>query len=248
MEFIWLAAGAACAAYSVITLLTQPFHLGLLVPAGVGSLAVLLGLAPAGSLLQSVCAILLLLFAAGFSLLILLLGLGSRPSPIPDAGPRWILVPGYALYKGQMTGILQRRLDTAILLLQEHPESRILVTGGAPRKGPAEAQRMREYLLSRGIEDSRIMIEEKSASSYQNLLHCKALWEASGKPSVCLVTSSFHMLRMRMTAKHLHFPMDFIPAPVPCGLLAVEAAREGILLVKTALFGYASMAWANGRL
>jgi len=238
----WIPAAAAVI-YSVLLIRREPFHLGLMIPATAAAAMVAAQFAPLRTAAQT---LLVLILAAGI-LTGCALAIGCRTGK-SEKSPQWILVPGYALHKGRMTKTLQMRLDRAEMLARLHPQCRILLSGGAPRGGPTEAAVMKEYLMQRGIHPDRILTEDESASSWQNMAACKALWDAAGQPETLLVTSGFHMLRMRWTAKAAGLRVTPHAAPSPLFSLPAEAAREAILLLKNALFGFASMAWANGKL
>ena len=66
---------------------------------------------------------------------------------------------------------LARRLDAALAYLEENPKAYVVVSGGqGAGEDISEAEAMRRYLAARGIEESRILMEDKSMSTLENFL------------------------------------------------------------------------------
>ena len=74
---------------------------------------------------------------------------------------------------------------------------------------------MQAYLVKHGIEDSRIWMEEKATSTWENLSYSMALIEekTGARPScVGIVSNEFHMFRAGLMAKEMGLEMVGIPA------------------------------------
>ena len=59
---------------------------------------------------------------------------------------------------------------------------------------------MAEYLLDKGIEENRILIEDKSTNTVENIKNSKGLLEEPYN-GVGIVTNNFHMFRAVQIAK-----------------------------------------------
>ncbi|PSH61684.1 hypothetical protein CU102_26825 [Phyllobacterium brassicacearum] len=126
--------------------------------------------------------------------------LAEKPNTdIPTVpGKVMIVALGYALMKdGTADKPLLDRLDVALKAAQAHPTARIMVTGGQPQAGLTEGDVMMKWLVERGIDRDRILIEDKSKDTVGNVLNVANLLKRHTADSVILVTSSSHMRRAR---------------------------------------------------
>jgi uncharacterized SAM-binding protein YcdF (DUF218 family) len=124
--------------------------------------------------------------------------------PIPDRIDGIVVLGGgvnpvIAAARHQISvGDASERLFTASTLARLHPEARIIVSGGeagiAP-KGFTEAAVMRDVLISQGIDESRIEIENKSRNTYENALNSLRLAQPKRGETWLIVTSGWHMPR-----------------------------------------------------
>lgn len=127
--------------------------------------------------------------------------LAERPNvEVPKAhGQVAIVVLGYALARdGSMQKPLLDRLEAARKAAEAYPAARIMVTGGQPQSGVTEGDVMMRWLVERGIDRDRIMIEDKSKDTVGNALNVAALLRRHGAEAIVLVTSSSHMRRARL--------------------------------------------------
>lgn len=86
----------------------------------------------------------------------------------------YIVVLGAQLKTTGPSRVLQYRLDTAYEYLTAHPDTKVIVSGGQGSNEPAsEAQGMCDYLVKRGIEPDRIILEDKSVNTEQNIRFSK---------------------------------------------------------------------------
>ncbi|MGH6862372.1 MAG: ElyC/SanA/YdcF family protein [Phyllobacterium sp.] len=112
------------------------------------------------------------------------------------AGRTMIVALGYALAKdGTAEKPLLDRLDVALKAAQANPDARVMVTGGQPQAGVTEGDVMMKWLVERGIDRDRILIEDKSKDTVGNVLNVANLIRRHTADNVILVTSSSHMRR-----------------------------------------------------
>jgi uncharacterized SAM-binding protein YcdF (DUF218 family) len=125
-------------------------------------------------------------------------GQGANAAPAPTA----IVVLGSGLLGSQPTPTLQARLNTAIEHARRYPEIPILTAGGLGRyQTITEAQAMADYLIANGVSPQRLILENRSVSTHQNLLFAKPLLPANA--NILLITSDFHMRRSQAIARKL---------------------------------------------
>lgn len=118
---------------------------------------------------------------------------------VPDNLPQSkhaIVILGYALADdGTLREPLIERLKVGLAAANKNPNSKIIVTGGVPKQGNTEAKLMKEWLMSNGIAEERILTEDKSTDTVENALFTTAILEKEGLKDVTLVTSASHMRR-----------------------------------------------------
>ncbi|MDF2811293.1 MAG: YdcF family protein [Microvirga sp.] len=108
----------------------------------------------------------------------------------------------------------ERVLDT-IGLAYRHPQARLLISGGGGMvfsDGTAEAPIIAAYLRTIGIESSRIIVEDRSRTTYENALHSRSLANPQPGERWLLVTSAWHMPRAIGVFRAAGFPV--VPYPV----------------------------------
>jgi uncharacterized SAM-binding protein YcdF (DUF218 family) len=118
--------------------------------------------------------------------------------------PQALVVLGSSTPNGQASPTLARRLDKALSLAQLYPQSLVVVSGGKDfGQTLSEAQVMGDYLRKRGLETSRIVQEEASTSTHENLLfsHSLLVQRRLSKHLCIIVTSDFHTLRASLIAR-----------------------------------------------
>lgn len=123
------------------------------------------------------------------------------------------IVLGLALENGSPTSDLLARLDTARAYLEEHPEARLILTGGnADEPGRTEAAVMRDILAERGVADERMVLEDRAETTRENFRNTAKLIDPS--EPVVLISSNYHMDRAVQTAKAAGFSNVLrLPAP-----------------------------------
>lgn len=107
----------------------------------------------------------------------------------------YLVVLGAQMKANGPSKALQYRLDEAIVYLEKNGETKVIVSGG---KGPdehiSEAQGMYNYLIQKGISYDRIIMEDKSENTFQNLTYSAKLLNKE-KDRVGVVTNNFHVFR-----------------------------------------------------
>jgi len=94
------------------------------------------------------------------------------------------------------------RMWQAIQLYKKKIIKKIIISGDSGyvfKKGLHEAQQLKEVLVSMGIPDQDILIENKSRNTYENAKETKALMDKHGLSTKnnLLITSAMHMRRAK---------------------------------------------------
>ena len=155
-----------------------------------------------------------------------------------EGEPSVMIVFGYKLDGGEMQSLLKCRLDTATEYLSEHPNMTVIVSGGkGDGEHMSEAQCMYDYLVEKGVDEARILKEDASATTVENIRFCLDLIEERGVDAsngVLLVSNEFHLARIRMLWKRAgnKYPASTLAAPSePTSQKALMHLREPFALL-----------------
>lgn len=178
---------------------------------------------------------------AGAGLLVFVLVEGlilSRFGAKPLAGADYCIILGAQMKESGPSDVLKRRLDAAVVYLNENPETKAIVSGGQGANEPVtEALGMYEYLVGQGIEPSRILLEEASGNTWGNLYYSSELLD-KGEDSVVIVTNNFHVFRALGIAEKMGYEkVSGLAADSYPGMLPNNMLREFFGVIKDSLTG-----------
>ena len=111
-------------------------------------------------------------------------------------GADYCIVLGAQWKPSGPSAVLRKRLDKAVEYLKANPDTKVIVSGGkGANEHMAEAEGMYGYLVQAGIEEERILVEDKSRSTYENLVYSGGLLDREND-RVVIVTNNFHVFRV----------------------------------------------------
>lgn len=114
----------------------------------------------------------------------------------------YIVILGAGLVGDQVSDRLKIRLDTAIEIIKKS-NAVIIVSGGqGPSEEISEAEAMRRYLQKQGVSENRIIKEEESTSTQENIKYSNAIMHSENS-KVIIVTSDYHMYRAKMLGERI---------------------------------------------
>lgn len=124
----------------------------------------------------------------------------------PAAGAEYVVILGAKVNGTKPSLSLRYRIEAAAEYLLENPETVAVASGGrGVNEGISEGEAIARSLESLGISPERILKEEQSTNTKENLLFSKACIEsAGGKPeqsTVVVVSSDFHIFRAKALAR-----------------------------------------------
>lgn len=132
---------------------------------------------------------------------------------------------------------LRYRLEEALSYAESYPNVKFILSGGqGPDEDIAEGEAMRRFLVERGVDEERLLLETESTSTYENILYAKKLLPDDVE-AVTIITSDFHLARARMIAESLDLKTDALPAKTPESVVAQQHIRERLALIKTIIVG-----------
>lgn len=120
----------------------------------------------------------------------------------PEA-PQTVVVLGCKVRGTKPSLMLTRRLNAALEYLNEHESLSCVVTGGqGTGEDIPEAQAMKTWLVEHGIAEERILVEDKSEDTQQNLRFTADILEEQGLgKDIVIVTDGFHEYRASLLAE-----------------------------------------------
>jgi len=156
----------------------------------------------------------------------------------PAVGADYCIVLGAQWKENGPSDVLRRRLDAATEYLLENPETKVIVTGGrGSNEVVAEGVGMRGYLIDAGIEESRIVVENKATNTYENLVF-SAEYLSKSEDAVVVVTNNFHVFRaIKIAQKQGYENISGLAADSIAGLLPNNLLREFCGVVKDFVVG-----------
>ncbi len=112
-----------------------------------------------------------------------------------------VLVLGCGIRGETILPTLQLRLDKCMEYLRKNPSALVIVSGGQGRnESISEAEAMKRYLISKGVNAGQILEENRSRNTKQNFQYSKELMDrhfSSKSYSVACITSDYHSYRAK---------------------------------------------------
>ncbi|TRL40513.1 YdcF family protein [Rhizobium straminoryzae] len=209
----------------IFWLLAQPLSLAFLLTAA-GLLTALAGARRLGLLFSCLSALVLFLTlytTAGALLLQALEARVPKPSTDPTSIACMIVLGGaiendvVASRGGVELNAAADRYTEALRLALSHPQAKILVSGGdgsISGRFPGEAGLAEQFFAALGVPPQRLIKDNTSRNTWENMLNTKALLAANGLTDCLLITSGFHMPRalalfQKAGIAVVPYPVDF---------------------------------------
>lgn len=166
---------------------------------------------------------------------IIIIRYGAAP---PSAGADYVLVLGCQVKGTNPSYALTKRLDAAYDYLMDNPDTQVILSGGqGPGEDITEAHAMAEYLKKKGFPESRMLLEDKSQNTDENIRYSMKLME-SPEASVVLVTNHFHVFRgVGVAEKQGLSNVEGLGAPTKWYTVPNQYVREAFAVLKYKLWG-----------
>ena len=124
------------------------------------------------------------------------------------------VILGAAAYNGEVSPVYRERIDHGITLYEEGYVDRLIVTGGTADQGEeSDASAAKKYLLSQGIPEEAVLIEDQSSITQENLENSKAIMEENGYETAIIVSDPLHMKRAMLLAEDAGITAYSSPTP-----------------------------------
>ena len=124
------------------------------------------------------------------------------------------VILGAAAYNGEVSPVYRERINHGITLYEEGYVDRLIVTGGTVDQGEeSDASAAKKYLLSRGIPEEAVLMEDQSSITQENLENSKAIMEENGYETAIIVSDPLHMKRAMLLAEDAGITAYSSPTP-----------------------------------
>lgn len=148
----------------------------------------------------------------------------------------YLIVLGAGIRSEEVTPLLKSRLDKALEYYQKNEDAYLVVSGGqGPDEPISEAAAMKKYLLSQGVDEDHILLEDQSTTTLENMTFSKKViaehWQKSGTPDVLFSTNNYHVLRGAVYARKAGLKAEGIGAPTAFYFLPSALIREYIAML-----------------
>lgn len=104
------------------------------------------------------------------------------------------------------------RLEKALELARRFPQAKIILSGGDLKTEYTEASVMRDWLVEQGVEESRLVLDEKARDTYGNAIGTLDALKELDAHSLILVGTLLHLPRatttMTLYAEHEGYPLE----------------------------------------
>lgn len=152
----------------------------------------------------------------------------------------YVIVLGARLYGDEPSPALLERLKVAKDYLDEDKNVKVIVSGGqGSNEDIPEACAMEKYLVDNGIDKDRIIIEDKSTSTFENLqFSLEKIKQIDNKEDikVLIATNKYHIFRAKFLAKRLGMIPYGLPAKIPMSIIVQQYIREYFAVIKSFFF------------
>lgn len=155
----------------------------------------------------------------------------------PDA-EQPVIVLGCKVKGTRPSLMLAKRLDSAYEYLSQNNAVVIVSGGKGENEQISEAECMKNYLVAKGLDAKRIIIEDKSTSTQENLEFSKEILNQKGLGTdVVIATDLFHQYRASLIAKKTNLTVKAVSAKTSLWLIPTYWVREWFGLAEFFVFG-----------
>ena len=157
----------------------------------------------------------------------------------PEKYKDYLIILGCGIRKdGTPTPLLAGRIDRALRFAREQEamtgKAPVFVTSGGqgPDETASESSAMKKYLIEHGIPEERILEENRSGSTYENMQFSKKLIQAENpEAKIAFSTTNYHVFRSGLMARRVKMRAVGIGAKTKWYFWPNAAVREfvGIL-------------------
>ncbi|WP_436862427.1 YdcF family protein [Staphylococcus caeli] len=158
----------------------------------------------------------------------------------------YIITLGSGIRSEEVTPLLKSRLDKGIEYYYKNNNAYMVVSGGqGPDEPIPEALAMARYLYKQGIPEDKVIIEDKSTTTLENMKFSKEKIEQHigneqqiDDKTIVFTTNNYHVLRAAIYSKKANLKAHGIGSPTAYYFLPTALIREYIALIVMNKIGF----------
>ena len=149
-----------------------------------------------------------------------------------DAQADAAVVLGAAVWSADVSPVFRERINHGIDLYRKGKVRKLIFTGGQGNPGePTESAAAKKYALKNGVPAQDILIEEKSHTTFENILYAKQIADVEGIRRVLIISDPLHMKRAMAIASDVGLVAE--PSPTPTTRYVGLASQMELLAHET---------------
>lgn len=150
--------------------------------------------------------------------------------------PDYLMILGYRVKDNTIDPTLRSRIDAAAEYLKSNPKVIAIPCGGFTQNGQekSEAEIIAAELIKSGIDENRIILEDKSKTTEENFINAKAIIDekaGADTKKTAFLSSELHLYRAGLLAKQIGFGVTTLPAESPSDVKVQNYLREALILM-----------------
>lgn len=139
------------------------------------------------------------------------------------------IVLGASVTDTEVSPVLRERLNHGIWLYQNGYVDYLILTGGVGEGDTlSEAYVSKQYVLSQGISEEVIFLEDESGITEENLQNAKAIMDTHNWETAIVVSDPLHMKRAMLMAED--YGIAAYSSPTPTSMYRSLRTKAGFLL------------------
>ena len=159
-----------------------------------------------------------------------------------ETQPAAVVVLGAGVNGTEPSLSLLVRLEAALEYIQDKPDISIVVTGSkGPGEDISEAKCMADWLIARGVEEGRVLLEDQADNTEENIAFSKEILREQGVDTtgkIAVVSADYHLYRASLYWGGAGFvpvaarmPLQYLPLTINYYI------REAFAAAKLLVFG-----------
>ncbi|MCM3727992.1 YdcF family protein [Neobacillus cucumis] len=150
----------------------------------------------------------------------------------------YLIVLGARVKGKEPSKVLASRIDAAAKYLKKNTDTLAIASGGkGPGEDISEAKAIKRELVSQGINESRILLEDRSTDTYENIEFSKKFIPSNAELGI-VVTNTFHLYRALSIAYYQGLNVEGLSANTPWSAVFKSYSREYLAITKFYLQRY----------
>lgn len=142
------------------------------------------------------------------------------------------IVLGAGTANGKISMVFEERILHAITLLKKDKVKVLIFTGGYGKgQTISDSKAAKNYAISKGVPENKILIEEKSTITFYNIKNAKVLMKQNDLKTALIVSDPYHMKRSMDMCERIG--LNALPSPTPTTMYKSRNTKFSFLVNET---------------